>query len=459
MAHTLPAMLNPARMLHACTGATREDIGIVERAPNSSDEESEADDINDDIDDEREPGKLPPGAAKVRWSKREDVRTEYTENLRLVDRVFLLGDIVARASDQLGQTGIVVGMRMFCDCVRVSDAAVLERVPTPLLQPLAACRPGTLVVHTQSHWIGRVDEVYDNVQLLFEDGAMCKVLRTSANTLSVHSPSMDDQTWFWPSMRVSASREVLRRAKWLKGSFRGSYVGQEATVVRVQAAQALVRWLAAAPVESSGTDHASIAPPDETQRPSKLLELKTHAQLCWRLAEHAWIKSEDMKGLASIASKPRTKKKKQPALEGCVEVHSCHTRVDILWQDGTRDTDGAATSYAPAKHVDGYYEFWPQDYIVGKAAGKDEAPPVGVIESVNHDQRICVVEWRGSPPKREIVPVYEIAPHPDFSFKVGVYAARSTTYPSQSPPCTVVCPPEPTRSPPASRCSKPRWVM
>lgn len=93
-----------------------------------------------------------------------------------------------------------------------------------------------------------------------------------------------------------------------------------------------------------------------------------------------------------------------------------------LRQDGSRVTDAPATTFAPAKHVDGYYEFWPQDYVVGKATG-DEAPPVGVIESVNHDQRICSVTWRGSQ-RREIVPVYEIAPHPDFSFKVGDVVLR-----------------------------------
>ncbi len=123
-------------------------------------------------------------------------------------------------------------------------------------------------------------------------------------------------------------------------------------------------------------------------------------------------------------------------LPRCLQVLACHTRVDVLWQDGTRDADGAATVYAPAKHVDGYYEFWPQDYVVGKSPTgappqRDESPPVGVIESVNHEQRICVITWRGAeagadgePParaaKREVVPVYEIAPHPDFSFKVRV---------------------------------------
>ena len=295
-----------------CAG-TIEDIGIVERAPNSSDEESEPDDdINDDddIDDDgdRAGRKLPPGAAKVRWSKREDVRTEYTENLRLVDRVFLLGDIVASAADQLGQTGIVVGMRMFCD-VKRHDGTLLLRVPTPTLQPLASSRPGALVVHTQCHWLGRVDEVYDNVNLVFDDGSACKVLRTGANTLNVHSPTMDEQTWFWPGMRVSATREVLRRAKWSKGQFRSSYSGQEATVVRVQAAQALVRWLAAAPVDGdSATSHASIEPPPDMQRPSRLIELKHHhARTCWRLGEHATVGAEDMEGLMAAAADAHAK--------------------------------------------------------------------------------------------------------------------------------------------------------
>lgn len=379
---------------------------------------------------------MPPGSAKVRWSKREDIKTEYTENLRLVDRVFLLGDIVARASDQIGQTGIVVGMRMFCD-IRRADGHVLKRVPTDLLQPLTSCRPGALVVHMLSHWLGRVDEVYDNVQITFDDGASCKVLRTGANTLSVHSTTMDEQTWFWPGMRVSASRDVLRRAKWSKGAFRSSYVGKEATVVRVQAAQAVVRWLAAAPVDSTDAEHVSIEPPPDMQRPSRLLELtQHHSRLCWRLLEHATLAPADAERLliergmgrdeaSSTAMTKRGKngKKRATQCDTCVEVIACHTRVDVVWQDGTRDEDGAATAYAPAKHVDGYYEFWPQDYVVGKAVEKDEPPPVGVVESVNHAQRLCVITWRGGP-EREVVPVYEIAPHPDFGFKVGDIVLR-----------------------------------
>eukprot|EP00962_Isochrysis_galbana_P044178 scaffold17056_cov102-Isochrysis_galbana.AAC.4 len=147
-------------------------IGLVERAPNSSDEEDEDDDI---ISDEApNADKLPAGAAKVHWAKTDEPATEFIDELRLTDRVFLLGDIVSRSDAQLGQTGVVVGMRMYCD-VRCNDGMDLPRVPTELLQPLTSCRPGALVLHTQFRWLGRVDEVYDNVNLSFDDGASCKV--------------------------------------------------------------------------------------------------------------------------------------------------------------------------------------------------------------------------------------------------------------------------------------------
>ena len=254
--------------------------------------------------------------------------------------------------------------------------------------------------------------------------APAQILRTNANSLSVHSPTMDEQTWFWPSMIVSASREMLRRAKWTTGTFRSTYVGQEATVVRVHAAQALVRWLAAAPVVGA---EVAIEPPQDMQRPSRLIELhQHHARSCWRLGEHAWLKPEDCARLleedpkASGSKKPH--KKKKAAVENCIEVLSCHTRVDVIWQDGTREMDSAATSLAPAKHVDGYYEFWPQDFIVGRAAVEGTGP-VGVVDSVNHDERICVVTWRADS-RREVLPVYDIAPHPDFNFKVGDVVLR-----------------------------------
>ena len=93
-------------------------IGIVERAPNSSDDDSandddddivDADDIVDDdliADDDTQAAanqstsaaraaarRLEPGTAHVFWAKEDTHTTEYVENLTLADRVFLLGDV------------------------------------------------------------------------------------------------------------------------------------------------------------------------------------------------------------------------------------------------------------------------------------------------------------------------------------------------------------------------------
>ena len=86
--------------------------------------------------------------------------------------------------------------------------------------------------------------------------------------------------------------------------------------------------------------------------------------------------------------------------------------------------DAAATLLAPAKHVDGYYEFWPQDFIVSTAAGAatGQSAPVGVVQSVNHDQRICVITWREDG-KREVVPVYEIVSPPRTAMRATAVCA------------------------------------
>jgi len=128
--------------------------------------------------------------------------TEFIDELKLEDRVFLLGDIVSRSDAQLGQTGLVVGMRMYVD-LKCTDGLVLRNVCTDLLQPLAACRPGALVLHAQCRWLGRVDEVYDNVQILFDDGASCKVRGCGAE-------SVPPNTHVWSVCKKNQPRAMPR---------------------------------------------------------------------------------------------------------------------------------------------------------------------------------------------------------------------------------------------------------
>ena len=98
--------------------------------------------------------------------------------------------------------------------------------------------------------------------------------------------------------------------------------------------------------------------------------------------EHAALLPADYDALVAgraetegTAAATRKKARKSP-VDVCVEVRACHTRVDVIWQDGTTTNDAPATTFSPAKHVDGYYEFWPQDFVVGKTAETGSpAPP------------------------------------------------------------------------------------
>ena len=83
-------------------------IGIVERALNSSDEDSGGDDEIEVIADNSAGGKLAPGSAHVRWRQHDSaldagVRTEFTSELQLADRVFLLGGDGQIVRDRLGR--------------------------------------------------------------------------------------------------------------------------------------------------------------------------------------------------------------------------------------------------------------------------------------------------------------------------------------------------------------------
>ena len=74
-----------------------EEIGLVERAPNSSDDEDEDDeDIDDIIDDNAGGDKLAPGSARVHWSTQEAPTTEYISELRLADMPAGLQPIISK---------------------------------------------------------------------------------------------------------------------------------------------------------------------------------------------------------------------------------------------------------------------------------------------------------------------------------------------------------------------------
>ncbi|XP_015211747.1 (E3-independent) E2 ubiquitin-conjugating enzyme UBE2O isoform X2 [Lepisosteus oculatus] len=126
--------------------------------------------------------------------------------------------------------------------------------------------------------------------------------------------------------------------------------------------------------------------------------------------------------------KKRTKFSREfrPGDRVAVEVVSTKTSADVMWKDGTVETNVRSNDLIPIQHLDNY-EFCPGDFVVDKRPQALQDPGVyGVIQSGDHRGRTCVVKWvkmnsSGNDVEvigtEEDVSVYDIADHPDFHFR------------------------------------------
>ncbi|KAG9473701.1 hypothetical protein GDO78_004156 [Eleutherodactylus coqui] len=109
-----------------------------------------------------------------------------------------------------------------------------------------------------------------------------------------------------------------------------------------------------------------------------------------------------------------------------VEVITTVTTADVMWQDGTVETNIRSNELIPIQHLDNN-EFCPGDFVVDKRVHIFQDPSIyGVVQSGDHTGRTCVVRWiklnsLGNDVEvvveEEDVSVYDIADHPDFRFR------------------------------------------
>ncbi|NXI36184.1 UBE2O enzyme, partial [Galbula dea] len=136
----------------------------------------------------------------------------------------------------------------------------------------------------------------------------------------------------------------------------------------------------------------------------------------------------------SIRNLKRKHKKKKtkisrefkPGDRVAVEVVTTMTSADVMWQDGTVETNIRSNELIPVHHLDNN-EFCPGDFVVDKRAQSNQDPGLyGVVQSGDHVGRTCVVKWfklKASGDDVELigeeedVSVYDIADHPDFRFR------------------------------------------
>ena len=208
---------------------------------------------------------------------------EPNADLRVLDRAFLHGDIVARASDALGQQGVVVAVHVDVD-LQFADRTRVRGVSSKRITQVRDFRTGHYVVH--GSWVGRIEDVRDDVSVRFEDGAECVVVGADSDRLIPSENSSlfpdEEQCHFFAGLVVHGAPSLFRAARWTRGEYRG---GRNAGVVsEVRPGTVTVDWLTGA-----GSD---VNPPPTTMPARCLFPLSYYAHTCWQLGDRAIVEAE-----------------------------------------------------------------------------------------------------------------------------------------------------------------------
>ncbi|RHN82558.1 putative aminoacyltransferase, E1 ubiquitin-activating enzyme [Medicago truncatula] len=297
-------------------------VGIVTEVNGDSDSDSDSDSDTDSgvTDDEGEEGDVEEGDESnngCRNSDRNDAsvhrktaalqtnelrvlwmdESESTQNfsdVEVVDRGFLHSDFVASASDPTGQVGVVVDVNISVDLL-AHDGSIIKDVSSKDLKRIRDFTAGDYVV--LGSWLGKVDDVLDNVTVLFDDGSVCKVSKADPMDLKPISKNNileDGHFPYYPGQRVRAkSSSIFKMARWLSGLWKASRL--EGTVTNVTVGSVFVYWIA-----SAGHGPYSSAAPAEEQSPKNLKLLSCFAHANWQLGDRCLLHSSALSSSVSI---------------------------------------------------------------------------------------------------------------------------------------------------------------
>ncbi|KAJ6838147.1 putative ubiquitin-conjugating enzyme E2 23 [Iris pallida] len=248
--------------------------------------------IGDEDDDS-----LQDGQVRIIWTDGSET-TDKVSDVTIVDRSFFHGDIVASVSNPTGQLGLVVDVKITVDLL-ASNGEVIKQISSKDLKRIREFSIGDYVV--RGPWLGRVDDVFDNVTILFDDGSVCKVVKADPLRLQpVLKPVIDDADCpYHPGQRVRAvSSSVFKSSRWLSGLWKAHRL--EGTVIKVQTASVMVYWIASAHL---GVGTNSSAVPSEEQNPKDLTLLHCFSYANWQLGDWCLFpSSSDADGTSESSS-------------------------------------------------------------------------------------------------------------------------------------------------------------
>lgn len=220
---------------------------------------------------------LPADQVRVIWMD-ESETIQNVKDVEVVDRGFLHGDYVASASDPTGQVGVVVDVNISVDLM-TGDGSIIADVSSRNLKRVRDFAVGDFVVH--GPWLGRIDDILDNVTVMFDDGSVCKVMKADPLLLKPVGKNILEDVHFpyYPGQRVQAnSSSVFKNSRWLSGLWRANRL--EGTVTKVTVGSVFIYWIASA---GYGPDCSTT--PSEEQSPKNLKLLSCFMHASWQLGD------------------------------------------------------------------------------------------------------------------------------------------------------------------------------
>ncbi|XP_022146135.1 probable ubiquitin-conjugating enzyme E2 23 isoform X2 [Momordica charantia] len=233
---------------------------------------------------------LPVDEVRVLWMD-ESETTQNVNDLTVIDRGFLHGDFVAAVSDPTGQAGVVVDVNISVDLL-VPDGSIMKDISSKDLKRVRDFTVGDYVV--LGPWLGRIDDVLDNVTVMFDDGSKCKVTKAEPLRLKPVSKNiLEDANFpYYPGQRVRASSStVFKNSKWLSGLWKPNRL--EGTVTKVTVGSVFIYWIA-----SAGYGPDSSTTPTEEQSPKNLRLLSCFSHANWQLGDWCLLPSSFSSGLS-----------------------------------------------------------------------------------------------------------------------------------------------------------------
>ncbi|KAL1306245.1 hypothetical protein AAFC00_004335 [Neodothiora populina] len=393
----------------------------------------------------------PKGFVLVQWQTHPKTELVAEKLLELLDRAFLVGDIVKRDDDDETMAGTVVSVRKNCTLLPmceakelksgkslraawlpsplddeppllelVNEGSVLQDIPASELKLVHEYNQGDLVIY--KNWFGRIRECFDEITVRLSDNGVV----TLKTELDVEPLNGDPGERLSVGSLIKTKKGSLRTGIWRFGAYNPN-VTPVGVVVDVKTQECQVDWLQpkitkALLSEEDVLAHTHTMPEvviaqdelesgnvciyDLTRHPQALDTSPTKITSDPELQGGIRVRFGDVAG-ASVKYDGSTAHGKLERVDrrdtlgydmNVFTVMNTLTKVDVQWTDLTITTE-LATTLVPDFAVDDEDAVFPGDIVCTNDHKLDDLhstirpSQVGVVQQVNNIDRIARVKW------------------------------------------------------------------